>query len=642
MDLLTALDLTLKFNQKTIFSNLQFSLQPGHRVALVGVNGSGKTSLLRILAGEIEPDEGEIVKAKETKIGYLPQEFRFNSKLHGGVVAAATTTTTSASGGEFLTSTKLETIEDYFGQIESHKLSELELKNYQDRKRNLIQDLKFEPKTNILKNLSGGQQRLLGLIHLLSLEPDILLLDEPTNHLDITSSIRLQQIIRSYPKTILFISHDRYFIDATVDTIWELDQGEVFTYKGGYTEFLDLRRKRIKKEEVEYERRAKFLDREKEWVISGVQARGTKDTGRLNRYYELKEFHKKSKRVRPKPFLPIPKPEPLGNRVLELKDLTVTVPNSIDLITKDLNFEFQQGFRVGILGPNGSGKTTLLETILGNLKAKSGKISIGINSIFNYQDQKRLNIDLQDSLMKVISQGNIRMKFGDSTINVYAYLKKFGFKPEQLKEPVSNLSGGQRARLLLALILRKGGNFLILDEPTNDLDVDMLEALENSILQFPGCILLVSHDRFFLDKVCTHIIALEGSGNFTISSGGYSNYMQKYGSEQAFWEGAGSSYARDAKILQSPVTQPPLAKQSSNSKSPSSKQLRKQRQKVRDLEKRLKEAEEALKASQMEITSSSFFAQKPERIQFKLDEMEQLKKTLSDLEDEWLKLSGVI
>jgi ATP-binding cassette subfamily F protein uup len=608
MDLLTALELTLKFNQKEIFKDLAFSLKAQKHVALVGVNGSGKTSLLRILAGELEPDEGEIVIGKETKVAYLPQEF---------VVEA-------------------ETIVDFLEPPNHFNLSEVEYEAFTRRKDALIQELKLFPPTDQVSLLSGGQQRLLGLIRLLSLEPDILLLDEPTNHLDITAAIRLQNIVRNYPKTILFISHDRYFIDATVDTIWELDQGEMFTYKGGYTKFLELRAKRIKQEEIEYERRSKWLDREKEWVISGVRARGTKDTGRLQRYYETKELHKASKRVRPKPFLPIPKPEPLGNKILEFKDLNVTIPQQKDLITKDLNFLFQEGFRVGILGPNGSGKTTMLETILGGRKAQLGKISVGMNTRFNYQDQKRMEIDFDSSLMQVVSEGNIRMKFGETTINVYAYLKKFGFKSEQLKEPVSNLSGGQRARLLLALILKQGGNFLVLDEPTNDLDVDMLEALENSLLKFPGCILLVSHDRFFLDKICTHIIAIEGDGNFTISNGGYSQYMQKYGSEQAFWEGEASEYAREQVVLQSPV----LSTKKIGSKTSSSKQLRKERQKIRDLEKQIQTAEKALKDSQQEITSSTFFAQKPERIQFKLDEMEQLKKTLSGLEDQWLKLMG--
>jgi ATP-binding cassette subfamily F protein uup len=384
----------------------------------------------------------------------------------------------------------------------------------------------------------------------------------------------------------------------------------------------------------QFEKQKQELRREQEWFREGVRARGTKDQGRLKRYYQLKEAHQNSRPNLENPVLPLPKIQPLGNKILILKNLTVNFIGEErnqrqECIVKDLNLEFEPSFRLGILGANGSGKTTLIQTILGEHSQQSGKIIYGQNTFFNYQDQKRQKLQQETTIIKEISNGNLEMPFGNTKTNVYAYLKKFLFHSQDLTKRIWELSGGQKARVLLAKILKQNGNFLILDEPTNDLDIDTMEALENTLVSFLGCVILVSHDRFFLDRVCTHILALEGEGRYTLSSGGYSRYMQKYGQEQDFW---GQQPSR------SKATNTPSQKQIKPTKT-SSKDKRKARLELRNLEKDISKCQQKIDKLNQLVVAPDFYQKPSQEIRQILGNLDQQKKYLNSLENRWLEIS---
>jgi ABC transport system ATP-binding/permease protein len=601
MEILTAIEVSLKYNNAFIFEDLTFSIRKGAKIGLVGINGSGKSSLCRILSQHIEPDQGEVRYAKDLTKAYISQEFKIDSDI---------------------------TAHDYLYQpLEDQDV----YKAYLLRLQNLLPLFTIENLETQVQLLSGGQQRQLELIRVLALEPQLLLLDEPTNHLDLVTLINLQTILSQYPGTILMISHDRYFVDQFVDEIWELDRKKLHSHSGNYSDYLEAKEKRQQKDRVEYERRKQELKRELEWVRAGVKARGTKDQGRMKRYFELKAFHEKHIPHDKKLYLPLPKPAPLGNKILAFEDLEIEFPHKKEpKIVTDLNFRFEEGMRLGILGPNGSGKTTFLQTVLGKRKKSGGKLIYGLNTDFNYQDQKRMEIDDDKSILDIISEGNIEMKFGGTKMNVYAYLKKFLFTPDDLKKTIGELSGGQRARVLLAKILKEGGNFLILDEPTNDIDVDTMQALENSLLDFPGCIMLVSHDRFFLDKVCTHVLALEGEGNFTLSQGGYSAYMNKYGDENDFWQKRLQIASKTKVSLNQAILEKPSG--------PSSKEVRIAKSQQRKLEKQIAEISQEISTKEKVISEPGFFSKKADYIKQHLAQLEGLRKKKELLETEWLSL----
>jgi len=714
---MTQNQLTLKqvgFRYKTdfLFQNLNLSLKAGQKIALVGSNGSGKTTLLKLMAGELEIDEGEILKPNSLKISYLPQDFEY---LHPQKTIQ-----------EFLLPFQGQNLEDYLHRenlLEKYKPF-FSLKNFNQK----------------IQHLSGGQQRQVAILKTLLADGDLLLLDEPTNHLDLISLKNLKNLILSLDKTVLLISHDRYFVDQTVEAIWEVNEGKVFNHTGNYSDYLHSKEKRYQMLLKQYEKRAGELKRELEWVNSGVKARGTKDQGRLNRYYELKEKHKNSKPKWQKPFLPLPKMRPLGNKILKLKEVSVKFIDSNEKLIENLNLEFKAGAKIGLIGPNGAGKTSLIQALLEqssqNVEVLSssvaddknprnqrfrplatsavrtcskrplghdgrGAISIGQNTFFNYQDQKRLKINDDWTLKYALSQNNLQLKFGDSTINVYAYAKKFLFTSHDLDKTMGSLSGGQKARLILALILKKGGNFLILDEPTNDLDLDLLEALENSLIDFKGCLIVVSHDRFFLDRVCNQILALEGKGKYVLSTGNYTDYLQKYGRQSDFYRQfveenyppaplkppknqrfsgtrkGGGLYptATSTQVQSQPVPnnfevirkggknnlsffKTPSTQNNTNQASDakiksnpytfdpfsnpyqiSAKQKRQQKVKLRNLEKEIKTQEKQIFELETELNDSKLYQKTREEIQKLIKLLEEKRKGLETLEGKWLEMS---
>lgn len=610
--ILRAKEITLRYGNRLILNEIDLSLPAKSIIGLVGINGSGKSSLLKIISGEIDFDEGEIIKSKAVTMQYVPQEYY-------------------AEPGQ-----KIE----HF--LSNHSYNQEQQRLYDERLKEYGQYFSLPPSNTLIENLSGGQKRQLLLYRCFSQRPDILLLDEPTNHLDLKSMISIQKLFKEYTGTVLMISHDRFFLDSTVDSIWELDEGKLFTHPGNYSHFLKRKQKRREDQQNMYLKLKQELKREHEWFISGVRARGTKDTGRMNRYFDLKRQVQLIKPRWKELKLPIPKPVPLGNKIMNIEELDVPFPHNKTLIAEDLNFKFEPGMRVGLLGPNGSGKTTLLKSLLGKHKKSGGKISIGQNTEFNYHDQGRNELNPRHTIHYTISENNTELQFGLRKINIYAYLKKFLFTSHDLKKYVSDLSGGEKARLLLAKILKDGGNFLVMDEPTNDLDLDTIQALENTLLSFDGCVLLVSHDRFFLDTICTHIIALEGDGTYTISTGGYTRYINHYKSEDDFWKGKEKKVDEGSKTpereIEIKITKDPLpVKNKLNSK-----EIRQIKAELRLLETQISGIEERIRKMNVKINQPDFYTQSSEKIVREHKNLTSLQEDLARYEQKWLDLSEKI
>jgi ABC transport system ATP-binding/permease protein len=493
--LLNAREITIKHSKKTLLDKVSFALKEHDKAVIVGRNGSGKTTLLTILAGENEIDDGELVFASGITIGYLPQEFTLPQDLTIHEVL------------------QQEYNKKHIGSwVEDHLVQ------------GLLRSFDLPEFTSKVSQLSGGQHRRVALLKALLLEPDILLLDEPTNHLDLEMIKSLETIIREYPHACVIISHDRYFVDRIATKIIEIDNKQLHTHKGGYKDFLYSRETRITNNEKAEEKKQDFLRREIEWVHAGVRARGTKNKGRLKAYYDLKKEEVFKRHI--DPSLLIPTPPDLGSKVLRAHNVTVKIGDKT--ILKNFDFKFEAGFKLGLIGPNGSGKTTLLKTITGERKPTIGKVAIGDSTIINYHDQNRQHLNLQKSILDEIAGGAERIEFGTGSVNSYSYLKRFLFNSEQIRTVIQNLSGGEKARVLLAKLFKISSNFLILDEPTNDLDIETLGVLEQSLNDYSGCMILVSHDRYFLNALCTHILSLEGDGTFILSTGNYDDFLRKY------------------------------------------------------------------------------------------------------------------
>ncbi|MFZ1288900.1 MAG: ATP-binding cassette domain-containing protein, partial [Melioribacteraceae bacterium] len=367
------------------------------------------------------------------------------------------------------------------------------------------------------------EKRRVALCRSIVAQPDLLILDEPTNHLDTVSIEWIENYLSNYKGTCIFVTHDRYFLDRIANRIVELSQAEFISHRGNYTDYLLNKAERQAIKEVEENKRQNFLRRELEWVVRGPRARRTKAKSRLDAYYEIAS--QQNMEVELDVDLVIPPPEKLGNTILELKNISISL--GANLLIDDLNFIFTSNRKLGIIGENGVGKTTLLKILLGELKPDKGNLEIGEKTKFNYVDQSRLLLNDEDSVIEAISDGNNFIKFGDQQITAWSYLKRFLFTDDRINTLVGRLSGGEKSRLTLARILKNGGNFLMLDEPTNDLDLPTLRILEEALLAFNGCVVVVSHDRYFLNRVCNGILAFEGNGKIYFSEGNYDYYIEK-------------------------------------------------------------------------------------------------------------------
>ena len=517
--------------KKEILKGIWLSFYPGAKIGVVGPNGSGKSTLLRIMAGVDTDFQGEAWAAKGTRIGYLPQEPELNPELDvkGNVELGVQTTRdllkryeeVNASFGDVSTDEEMNALIQEQAELQEkiEAVGAWEL----DRKLEIAMDaLRLPPADADVSTLSGGEKRRVALCRVLLEEPDLLLLDEPTNHLDAESVAWLEHHLEQFQGTIVAITHDRYFLDNVAGWILELDRGAGFPYEGNYSSWLEQKQERLRQEEKQTSARQKTLERELEWVRMSPKARQAKGKARLRSYEELMDQPDREQ-LRTAEIL-IPKPERLGEDVVIFDEVTKGYGDK--LLMEDLSFRLPRGGIVGIIGPNGAGKTTLFRMVVGQEEPDAGEVHIGSTVKLSYVDQSRADLNPDNTVWEEVSGGQDILDFGWREVNSRAYLSSFNFRGGEQQKKVGVLSGGERNRLHLAKLLRSGGNVILLDEPTNDLDVDTLRALEEALLTFPGCVAVISHDRWFLDRIATHILAFEGDSRVVWFQGNYQEYEE--------------------------------------------------------------------------------------------------------------------
>jgi ATP-binding cassette ChvD family protein len=519
---------------KQILKNIYLSFFYGAKIGILGLNGAGKSTVLRIIAGLDEEYDGEVAFSPGYSVGYLPQE----PKLDDNKTVMETVKEAVQETADLLA--EYEDINNKFMDEEImndpdkmnnliEKQSEVQEKIDQrdawdlDSKLELAMDALRTPSGDTpIKVLSGGERRRVALCRLLLQEPDILLLDEPTNHLDAESVHWLEQHLQQYKGTVIAVTHDRYFLDNVAGWILELDRGEGIPFQGNYSQWLDQKLKRLAEEEKQETKRQKALQRELEWAKKGPKGRQSKGKARLNNYEAMMAEDVKEKESRVE--IPIPNGPRLGEQVIEAKSVAKGYDDT--LLFEDMNFKLPQAGIVGVIGPNGAGKTTLFRMIMGEEQPDAGEFNIGETVKLGYVDQEHAEIDPEKTVYEVISGGNDVIEFGNTSINARAYVSRFNFSGAEQQKKVGTLSGGERNRLHLAMTLKTEANVLLLDEPTNDIDVNTLRALEEGINNFAGCAVVVSHDRWFLDRICTHILAFEGNSSTYFFEGSYSEYEE--------------------------------------------------------------------------------------------------------------------
>ena len=519
-------------NQKQILKNIYLSFFYGAKIGIIGLNGAGKSTLMKIIAGLMEPTQGEVVWSPGYSVGYLPQDPPLDETK---------TVKENVMEGVQQIYDALKEYDDInvkFGQEEYYsdadKMDKLmqrqaELQDIIDATDAWNIDSRLERAMDALRcpkgdlpvtNLSGGERRRVALCRLLLQKPDVLLLDEPTNHLDAESIDWLEQHLQQYEGTVIAVTHDRYFLDDVSEWILELDRGEGIPWKGNYSSWLDQKTKRMEQEEKSASKRRKTLERELEWVRMAPKARQAKGKARLNSYEQMLNEEQKQREEKLEIF--IPNGPRLGNKVIEAQHVKKSFGEKV--LFNDLNFMLPPNGIVGVIGPNGAGKTTLFRLIMGLEQVDGGTFEVGETVKLAYVDQQHKDIDPNKTVYDVVSQGNETIRMGGRDINSRAYLSRFNFSGTDQSKFCSVLSGGERNRLQLALALKQEGNVLLLDEPTNDIDVNTLRALEEGLEAFAGCAVVISHDRWFLDRICTHILAFEGDGEVVFFEGGFSDY----------------------------------------------------------------------------------------------------------------------
>ena len=529
---MVGLSKTIKQNNKQVLKNIYLSFFYGAKIGIIGLNGAGKSTLMKIIAGLDNDYQGEVVFSPGYSVGYLPQDPHLDDqKTVKEIVQEGVQSVVDALA-------EYEEINQKFGLPEYYenedKMNQLfarqgELQdildatdawNLDSRFERAMDALRLPPADQKAEHLSGGERRRVALCRLLLQKPDVLLLDEPTNHLDAESIDWLEPHLNQYEGTVIAVTHDRYFLDDVAGWILELDRGEGIPWKGNYSSWLEQKSKRMEQEEKVASKRRKTLERELEWVRMAPKARQAKGKARLNSYDKLLNEDQKEKEQKLEIF--IPNGPRLGNKVIEAHGVSKAFGDKV--LYKDLDFTLPPAGIVGVIGPNGVGQTTLFRLIMGLDKPDAGTFEMGETVKLAYVDQQHKDIDPEKTVYEVISGGSELMRMGGRDINARAYLSRFNFAGADQEKKCGVLSGGERNRLQLALALKQEGNVLLLDEPTNDIDVNTLRALEEGLEAFAGCAVVISHDRWFLDRICTHILAFEGNGNVFFFEGSYTDY----------------------------------------------------------------------------------------------------------------------
>jgi len=613
MTLFSANELRLAYGHQTLLDGVTVAISAGEKVGLVGRNGCGKTSLLKILANENQADSGELSARRGLRIGYLPQEFELDPDLsvHENIaagaadVASAVTRYETGDGSESELADLLTLIEHTDGW------------NLDARIKSLSNALFTPPLESETGLLSGGEKRRVALCSALASQPDLLLLDEPTNHLDSESIRWLEDFLKTYTGAVIFVTHDRYFLNVIATRIIEISEGKAYSHPGNYTAFLESKAARQEIAENTEKKRQKFLSDELKWVKAGVKARTTKSRSRLKAFYEVKDqgAHVPEGEI----DLLIPPPPRLGNTIVDLEDVSITLGDRT--LFRHMNLSLEEGQCTGVVGKNGVGKSTLLKICLQQLEPTSGKAILGKKVKINYIDQSRMQLDGTGSLLDEISDGNEKIEFGDETLGARAYLRRFLFSDERINERVDLLSGGERARLMLAKVLKTGGNLIVLDEPTNDLDLQSLRMLEEALAAFPGTILVVSHDRYFLDRICDQIVAFEDDG-VKVTPGNFSYYLEKRQARENAARAQATAANRAAK------------KRASNKKEKPRKLTMAEAKELETLENKAMEADDVVTTLQEKLSSPDVQTDF-EQIPVIMAELEAAKKVADELINRW-------
>jgi len=508
---------------KKCFENVKLSFLPGVKIGVVGVNGSGKSTLMKIMAGLDKDFTGEAWAAEGARVGYLPQEPTLDETLsvrENVMLGVAAKKAILDRYNDLAMNYSDETAEE-MGRLQD----EIDAQNLWDLDSQVdvsMEALRCPADDADVASLSGGEKRRVALCQLLLDAPDMLLLDEPTNHLDAETIAWLQQHLVDYKGTILIVTHDRYFLDAITGWILELDRGRGIPHEGNYSSWLEAKAKRLERESKDDKSKQKTLERELEWMRQGAKARQAKSKARISAYNDLANQSEREKLANAQ--IVIPNGQRLGNKVIEVEGLKKHMGDK--LLVEDLSFALPPGGIVGVIGPNGAGKTTLFKMLTGQEQPDEGTVEFGDTVQLSYVDQSRDDLNPDENVWEAIADGLDVIQLGDAEVNARAYCSAFNFKGASQQKKVSLLSGGERNRVHMARLLRTGGNVLLLDEPTNDLDVETLRALEDALVDFAGCAVVISHDRFFLDRICTHMLAFEGDAHVEWFEGNFADYEE--------------------------------------------------------------------------------------------------------------------
>jgi ATP-binding cassette subfamily F protein uup len=622
--LLGANDIALTYGYQRLLDGVTLTVSPGEKVGLVGRNGCGKTSLLRILAGHQAPDAGEVTQRKGLRIGYLPQEFELDDSLtvRENIEAGA------ADLKEWIR--RYETGEGTERELAEllHQIEAVDGWNLQARVNATASALAVPPMDSAVAPLSGGEKRRVALCRALAPQPDLLLLDEPTNHLDATSIQWVEEFLREFPGAAIFVTHDRYFLDVIATRIIELADGRGYSHPGNYTAYLESKAVRQQIAEQSERRRQRFLREELEWVRAGVRAQRSKPRHRLEAFYQVKGLEAPPEER--EMDLLIPPPSPLGNTVIDLEDAgaKVTDGSGERWLFRGLNLSLKPAQCTGIVGRNGVGKTTLLRICLGERTPDEGKFSVGKKVLFNYIDQTRMQLRGTGTVLDEVSDESESVLFGEQRLSARAYLRRFLFADDRVNEPVSRLSGGERARLMLAKVLRKGGNVIILDEPTNDLDLPSLRMLEEALADFDGSVLVVSHDRYFLDRICDQVVAFEDGGGIFVQPGNYSYYLEKKRERDALTATQWAEERRGEKPVPVKTTRP-------------RKLSFKEKRELEGMEAAILEAEARVQEIEITLNDPEFHATRAREAHLLVRQLEDTKAEVARLYDRWHELSSL-
>ena len=508
---------------KKCFENIHLNFLPGVKIGVVGVNGAGKSTLLKIMAGWDKDFSGEAWKAEGAHVGYLPQEPKLDETLdvRGNVMLGVADKKATLDRYNELAMNYSDETADEMAELQD----KIDAENLWDLDSQIdvsMEALRCPPDDADVTSLSGGEARRVALCKLLLEQPDMLLLDEPTNHLDAETIAWLQKHLIDYKGTILCVTHDRYFLDDITSWILELDRGKGIPYEGNYSSWLEQKAKRLSQEAREDKSKQKTLERELEWMRQGAKARQAKSKARISAYNELAGQSERDKVGRAQ--IVIPNGPRLGNKVIEVEGLKKAMGDK--LLVENLSFDLPPGGIVGVIGPNGAGKSTLFKMLTGQEKPDEGTVEYGDTVQLSYVDQSRDDLGDDETVWQAISGGSEIIALGDAEVNSRAYCSSFNFKGGDQQKKVGLLSGGERNRVHMARLLKEGGNVLLLDEPTNDLDVETLRALEDALVDFAGCAVVISHDRFFLDRICTHMLAFEGDAHVEWFEGNFEDYEE--------------------------------------------------------------------------------------------------------------------